>query len=81
MKGTIKITIEQQENKTNFQSEVRVEDATCLGCFQCVQHLIRALDMDDEEQKLFAIGLLSGVLKETHISEETTELSMESEEE
>ena len=77
MKGTINIVIEEQEGKTNFSSEVRVDDVTLLGCCQCVQHLMRGLAMDKEEQHLFAFGLLSGVLESTHVSEETTYLSEE----
>ena len=77
MKGTINIVIEEQENKTAFSSEIRVENVTYLGCCQCIQHLMRGLDMDNDEQKLFALGLLSGVLESTHVSEETTDLSPE----
>ena len=77
MKGTINIVIEEQEGKTYFSSEVRVDDVTTMGCMQCVQHLMRGLDMDKEEQCLFAFGLLTGVLDSTHVSEETTDLSEE----
>lgn len=75
MKGTINIVIEEEQiGKTTFRSEVRVEDVTTLGVFQCVLHVMRDMDMDAEERKLFALALLSGVLDDTHISEETTEL-------
>ena len=78
MKGTINIVIEEEQiGKTTFRSEVRVEDVTTLGGFQCVLHVMGAMDMDAEERKLFALALLSGALDGTHISSETTDLSAE----
>ena len=78
MKGTINIVIEEQESRTNISSKIMVEDVGFIDVCHLLNHLMRGLEMDEDEQKLFAIGVLSGALDRTHISSETTDLSAES---